>query len=235
MTLRVIGAALPRTGTVSLKVALERLCLGPCYHMSELILHPEGAPLWTAAAEGRPNWDVLLDGYRSTADFPACYFWRSLVDHYPAAKIILTTRDPESWVDSVLTTVGNPAHQTALIDSPLAPVLRAIHIEGVREQDRARMIEGFHAYQQAVRAALPADRLLVFSARDGWEPLCAFLGVPVPDEPYPNLNSRETLGDTLVNENGQAASFAELQGRIGAVISPPGTDQASGAASPLRG
>ena len=96
MALEVIGAGLGRTGTLSLKLALEHIGLGKCYHMSEMIAHLRThLPLWVAAAKGQPQWDAIFDGYRSSTDYPGCMFWRELVAKYPDAKVILTTRDPD--------------------------------------------------------------------------------------------------------------------------------------------
>ena len=105
MTLKVIGAGLGRTGTMSLKLALERLGLGPCYHMAELIMNPERTPLWIAAADGKPDWEAVFAGYSSTTDYPACLYWRELAAAYPNAKVILTKRDREKWFESTQATI----------------------------------------------------------------------------------------------------------------------------------
>lgn len=190
MALRVIGAALPRTGTLSLKVALELLGFGKCYHMAELILNPEHAPLWAAAPDRPEGLDPLWDRYQATTDFPGCTVWRQLADRFPDAKVILTRRSPDSWFESVSETVGQREHMEMMFASPVGPALKALDPFGADPTDRTAMVAAFERYGEEVRAAIPAERLLEFSAKDGWEPLCAFLGVPVPDVPYPRINDR---------------------------------------------
>jgi len=196
MALKVIGAGLGRTGTFSLKFALERLGFGPCYHMSEALASVRtSAPLWIEASRGAPDWDRLLEGYGSTCDYPACTFWRELADHYPDAKIILTTRNPDSWFDSVNATIFSRPHRETFSDGPLQEFFdRTVYADfGDQIEDRAFMTDYFRRWNERVIDEVPADRLLVYSAREGWEPLCAFLGVPVPEVPYPRVNSREEL------------------------------------------
>lgn len=197
MALEVIGAGLGRTGTLSLKLALEHLGLGPCYHMSEMLANLRShLPLWIEAAKGNPRWDTIFAGYPSTTDYPGCMFWRDLVAHYPEARVILTTRDPDKWFDSVSATIYSEPHRARFEGNPLMKEFFELTVFGDlgdRLGDRARMIEYFEAWNQAVINAVPADRLLVYAPGDGWEPLCGFLGVPVPAEPYPRVNSREEM------------------------------------------
>jgi hypothetical protein len=207
--MKVIGAGLGRTGTLSLKVALERLGFGPCYHMLEVFEHPDHVGRWTAAARGEAvDWDALFTGYRATTDWPACSFWRDLAAAYPEARVLLSVRDPERWYDSMRSTIhavfqrllsvpgdalpeggrpegGRPelARYREMID---AVVWRGTF--GGRFEDRAHAIDVFRRHADEVRRALPAERLLVYELGQGWEPLCAFLEVPVPDEPFPHLN-----------------------------------------------
>lgn len=203
--LEVIGAGFGRTGTLSLKVALERLGFGPCHHMLALFENPDGIRLWRKAARGESvDWDEVYRGYRSTVDWPGARFWCELAEHYPAAKVILSTRDPERWYDSALGTI----HRAAMDDSPPAsPVLaemRAMAREVVwdglfegRFTDRDHSLRIFNEHIEAVRGRLPANRLLVFEVAQGWEPLCEFLGKPVPDEPFPRRNRREEFDSLL--------------------------------------
>jgi hypothetical protein len=198
MALGVIGAGLGRTGTLSLKLALEHIGFGKCYHMSEMIANVRRhLPLWLASANGDPRWDAIFDGYRSSTDYPGCMFWRELTAEYPEAKVILTTRDPDKWFESVSATVMSPEHRQRLEGDPaMAEFFRLTVFAGDLEErlgDRARMVEYFNAWNQAVIDEVPGDKLLVYGAGDGWEPLCAFLGVPVPPEPYPRVNSREEM------------------------------------------
>ncbi|MCB2098759.1 MAG: hypothetical protein KDE05_14095, partial [Parvularculaceae bacterium] len=123
MTLSVIGAGLGRTGTASLKVALETLGLGKCHHMSEVFGSPEQTDLWVKAAHGAPDWPTIFKGYGSAVDFPTAAFWRELADYYPDAKIILSLRDPEKWYESTQETILSPAMAAGLEHLPFAPVV----------------------------------------------------------------------------------------------------------------
>lgn len=197
MALKVIGAGLGRTGTLSLKLALEHLGLGPCYHMSEMLAQIRAhLPLWMEAAKGKPQWDAIFAGYQSSTDYPGCMFWRELAAHYPDAKIILTTRDADKWFDSVSATIYSEPHRARFEGNPLMKEFFELTVFGDlgdRLGDRARMLEYFNAWNQAVIDEVPAGRLLVYAPGDGWEPLCRFLGVPVPEAPYPRVNSREEM------------------------------------------
>lgn len=197
MTLKVIGAGLGRTGTLSLKLALEHLDFDKCYHMSEMLAGiRQNVPLWIEAAKGHPDWDTIFSGYQSTTDYPGCIFWRELIAQYPDAKVILTTRDPDKWFESGAATVFSPEHRARFEGNPQMAEFFRLTVFGDLEQslgDRAKMVDYFNAWNQAVIDEVPADKLLVYRAGDGWEPLCAFLGVPVPPEPYPRVNSREEM------------------------------------------
>lgn len=199
MSLKVIGAGLGRTGTMSLKVALEQLGFGPCYHMVEVFANaPESFALWEAVARGEPDWEAVFAGYAATVDYPGCTFWRELVKHYPDAKVILTIRNPASWFDSVSKTIFGTYSRGAIAGSPAAPFFEnTVFADFDRERmdDESYMTGFFERWNAAVIAEAPADKLLVFEARDGWQPLCDFLGVPVPDKPYPRVNSREDWGN----------------------------------------
>ena len=192
MALKVIGSGLGRTGTYSTKLALQQLGLGPCHHMAEVFMHPETIPLWVAAGEGRPDWEAIFDGYAAMVDHPGCQFWRELMDYYPDAKVLHTVRDPDKWFDSTQATIFSPQNINRPMPEPMATFfgqLRAFY--GGDMADRAFMTGFFRRHTEAVVAGVPKDRLLVFEVADGWEPLCAFLGVPVPDTPYPRENTRE--------------------------------------------
>ena len=201
MALEVIGAGLGRTGTLSLKLALERIGFGKCYHMSEMLANVRAhLPLWIESAKGDPQWDAIFAGYRSTTDYPGCMVWRGLMAKYPGAKVILTTRDPDRWFDSVGATVFSPEHRARFEGNPMMEEFFRLTVFGDlgdRLGNRARMVEYFNTWNQAVIDEVPADKLLVYSAREGWEPLCAFLGVPEPPEPYPRVNSREEMTERM--------------------------------------
>jgi hypothetical protein len=198
MALKVIGAGLGRTATFSLKFALEHLGFGPCYHMSEVFAGGRrNVPLWLDAVQGTPKWDAIFAGYSSTTDYPACTYWRELADFYPDAKVILTVRDPDSWFDSVSETIFSEQMQRPLVGTPLETMMRGTIFDAFdgRAKDRAFMTDWFKRRNQQVIDALPPERLLVFSPKEGWTPLCSFLGVPVPDSPFPRVNSRDEMAE----------------------------------------
>ena len=201
MTLKVIGAGLGRTGTMSLKLALERLGLGPCYHMAELIMNPERTPLWIAAADGKPDWEAVFAGYSSTTDYPACLYWRELAAAYPNAKVILTKRDREKWFESTQATIFSDAMTARILGSPIEPFFRRTVWRdfGDRIHDRAFMTAYFDEHNAAVEGGFASKRLLVYDVAEGWGPLCEFLDVPVPDSPYPKVNSREEMQARMAN------------------------------------
>ncbi|MGW0805821.1 sulfotransferase family protein [Nonomuraea sp. NPDC002799] len=210
--MKVIGAGFGRTGTRSLKAALERLGYGPCYHMSTVIAEPYRVRQWLDVGEGRSrDWDTVFAGFQAALDWPASAYWRELAGHYPDAKVILTVRDPERWWDSVSATIFRSAaaerqrlplrrrivRRLVALRSPdfalyprMARATVMDHLFDGRIDDREHAIGVFERHVAEVRAAIPAGRLLVFESRDGWGPLCAFLGVPVPDEPFPQVNER---------------------------------------------
>ena len=196
MTLKAISAGYGRTGTMSLKLALEQLGLGPCHHMIEVIENGEKqVPLWNDALAGKPDFDAIYDGYSSAVDWPSAAFWKELADYYPDAKIILSSRSAESWYSSIsetiLATVWAPETWPPQATEWFTMVSKVLERSFGAAKTKDELIANFLAHEAEVKAAIPADRLLVHSAKDGWDPLCAFLGVPVPDGDYPRTNSKE--------------------------------------------
>ena len=233
--MEVVGAGFGRTGTLSLKTALEELGFGPCYHMVEVFAHPEHAPLWEAAWRGDlVDWEEILEGYEAAVDWPACAFYEQLMERYSDAKVILTVRDPERWYESTRSTIyGLRRLTTGPLPVRAAFALAGLFAPGVagtvrladrlvwegtfdgRFEDRAYAMEVFKRHNEAVRRRVPPERLLVFDAREGWAPLCEFLGVEAPDEPFPRLNEaremrRRLLG--LVALSAAAPALAVLTG-----------------------
>jgi hypothetical protein len=197
MALELIGAGLGRTGTLSLKVALERVGCGPCYHMIEVLRAPERARHWLEPApSGSHDWDAIFRGYRATVDWPAAAFWRELAARYPDAKVLLSLRDADRWYDSVMNTIYPVLTQATPDEVPetfreFQKMVYTLIVERTfqgRLTDRAHAKRLFEEHNRAVIEAIPASRLLVYEAGDGWEPLCRFLDVPVPDEDFPRLN-----------------------------------------------
>lgn len=205
MPLRVIGAGLGRTATFSVKFALEHLGLGPCYHMTEVFAGArKNVPLWLDVVNGKPDWDMIFDGYQSTTDYPACSYWRELTDYYPDAKVVLTVRDAASWFESVSETIFSEQMHASLAGSPVEAMMKGVIFNafGARVKDRAFMTGWFERRNQEVIDALPAERLLIYSPTQGWEPLCSFLGVPVPDDPFPRINSRDEISQNSREHGG---------------------------------
>ena len=195
MALGVIGAGFGRTGTNTLREALNQLGLGPCYHMYEAIQRPDHIAIWQAAAEGKlPDWDGLFEGFQSGVDWPVSRFWRELGEHYPEAKIILSERDPEAWFRSIDKTIFETWRLKKTPEEFVAirRMTKALIRDGVfggEIEDKDHVIKVFKKNSADVRATFGPDRLLVFDPHEGWEPLCAFLGVPVPDETFPHTNT----------------------------------------------
>jgi Sulfotransferase domain len=193
MPLKLIGAGLGRTGTLSLKLALEQLGFGPCYHMTEVLMEPSRGAGWVRAAEGHPDWNAIFTGFQSTVDYPGCAFWRDLAQFYPAAKVLLSVRSPQDWFDSTQQTIFSEEHNKPLVKSALSEFFAKTVFNpfGDRIHDRDFMIAAFERHNAEVAKAVPKNRLLVYEVTMGWPPLCKFLGVPIPDSPFPRVNSRE--------------------------------------------
>ena len=206
MTLSVIGAGIGRTGTTSLKLALEHLGMGPCYHMQEVLRNPSSAEHWVRAAQGEPmDWDDVFQGYNSTTDWPACDYWKELADHWPESKIILTVRDPEAWFASTQKTIFGPIATPPPGDqSPIARLMRAVTSRsfGGIMNDHDKAIAAFERHNASVRDEAPPDRFLVFEVGHGWEPLCRFLDVAMPSIPFPTANTSDDFQVKAESDDG---------------------------------
>lgn len=193
--LRVVGAGLPRTATRSLKQALELLLGGRCYHMHEVFTHLEDVPAWRAAIRGaEPDWRTFPPASNATVDWPASAFWRELSDAHPEAIVLLSTRSSaEEWWASADATVFGVLRKDELPEYgewlPMCQEL-AVRELGTDSDDAATAQAYYERHNAHVRALAPPDRLLEWKAGDGWEPICAALGAPVPDEPFPHTNTR---------------------------------------------
>ena len=210
MTIKVIGAGFGRTGTLSLKAALEQLGLGPCYHMLEVINRPENADAWYDAAQNQDgglaaDWDDMLAGYQSCVDWPAAYFWRPLSEHYRDAKVILTYRDEEAWWQSMSKTIlANMLRTDDEVTNPdrlrMRRMSRDLIVTKVFEnilEDREHVLAAYRRNIKEVTESVPKDRLLKFDVAEGWEPLCNFLGLAIPDTPFPRTNSTQEFQERL--------------------------------------
>jgi len=197
MTLTVIGSGFGRTGTMSLKDALEQLGFGPCHHMEEVFEHPEQVAHWQAFASGETvDWSAVFAGYSSQVDWPGAHVWRELAAAFPEAKVVHSVRPEESWWNSFSKTIGKffasyqqiqlPPHVRAMSDVMIEMVAQGTF--GGQFADRATALAAYNKRNEQVRATIPSERLLVFDVAEGWGPLCRFLDVPVPDSPFPHRN-----------------------------------------------
>jgi hypothetical protein len=189
MTLRVVGAGLGRTGTHSLKLALEQLLGEPCYHMVEVFEHPEHVALWQEAIDtGATDWEAVFDGYAAMVDWPGAAFWKPLAEQYPDSIVLLSWRDPDSWWKSASNTILELTRRIADVPEQAAfhRMVSALLASSERE-DEAKVM--FEAHNADVRASVPPERLIDWRTGDGWEPICAGLGLPVPSEPFPLTNT----------------------------------------------
>jgi hypothetical protein len=192
--IQVIGGGLGRTGTTSLKAALEQLLGGPCHHMFEVAVHQdEQVPMLRAALRGEDvDWTELLDGYRAVVDWPGVAFWRELIEQWPDALVLVSRRDFDSWYESASNTIfGFRGRETD--DDQFSAFLHELF--GARFtldlDDREAVRSCFEAHYAAVDEAIPAERRLDWTVTDGWAPICEALDLPVPDEPFPRLNTRD--------------------------------------------
>jgi hypothetical protein len=198
---KVIGAGFGRTGTLSIKAALEELGFGPCYHMSETHKNPDHRKVWGSAARGEPvDWREVLKGYEATMDWPWCTYYKELMRAFPDAKVLLSVRDPEEWYESTITTIYSMYKISRYISHGPAPVPAGggIGIWGDtfsgHFEDREQAIAVFERHNEEVVRHVPPERLLVYEAKEGWGPLCEFLGVGVPEGlPFPHLNGYATI------------------------------------------
>ncbi len=199
--LQVLGVGFGRTGTYTLKLALEQLGYGPCYHMAEEMAEPAHDALWGLALDGEvaPALD-LLAAYPAAVDWPALYLWRAARVRWPRLKVILTERDPASWYESAARTIVATMKQDVVPGDGVRPSHRALTRRmileatfGGRFDDRDHALAVYEVHREAVRKTVPAAQLLCFSVAEGWAPLCAFLGCAVPDAPFPRENSREAF------------------------------------------
>jgi hypothetical protein len=194
--LRVVGAGLGRTGTNSLKVALERLLGGRCYHMLELIERPGDTEHWERAAAGEPvDWQWLEGEFVATVDFPAAMFWRELLAASPGAVVLLSSRDSaQSWWESFARTIVQSLSKEVPADRPDWARRRAMNLSVLARltpdwRQQAEAIDAYERHNDEVRRTVPAERLIDWRPADGWEPICSVLGLAVPSAPFPHENT----------------------------------------------
>jgi hypothetical protein len=217
MSIELIGAGLPRTGTLTQKLALEELGLSPCYHWVNLLTDLDQVELWDRAMDGEVLWEQIFDEARSTADWPGGFFYRQLMEFYPQAKVLLSVREPESWERSFRETIW-----TLSFGETVMPLLSRARAQidprwqryltfvdrmfwgpqgtfAAGHSEPAQLIEQAIAHNEQVQRVVPAERLLVWQVTDGWEPLCEFLEVDVPDTPFPRANDRDTYLERVID------------------------------------
>ncbi len=193
MTLKVIGTGFGRTGTDSMREALDILGFGPCHHMHEVIAHEHQKQMWRAKVQGAPlSWEELFAGYQSCVDWPSAYYWSELVSVYPHAKVILTYRSAESWWASFEKTILAGLSKSTDPQSVGLALIRDKVFYG-KMNDKAHAMACYEANVKAIRETVPVARLLVHELGDGWVPLCAHLDVPVPAVDYPSSNNTEAF------------------------------------------
>jgi len=205
MGLSVVGAGFGRTGTASLKLALEQLGVGPCHHMSEVRGTPGQLEHWEAAATGQPvDWNQVFAGYGSAVDWPSATFWREITAFYPDAKVVLTVRPADRWWASFAGTIKTLLDDPAESPDPTIRRLRAMAHRVIADgslrgayDDREAAMAAFERHIATVTAAIPPERLLVFDVAEGWAPLCRFLDVPVPETAFPRTNSTEEFWEQI--------------------------------------
>src|SRR5918993_1022744 len=238
--MRVVGAGFGRTGTTSLKAALEELGFGPSYSLSEVFANPEHVGFWEAAgglAGEKVDWEGFLAGYGVAVDWPVCSFYEELMEAFPEAPVILTVRDPPEWYESTRSTIYELRRLTT---GPL-PVRASFAFAGLfvpgvagavrladrlvwedtfdsRFEDRAYAVEVFERHNEAVRQRVPPERLLVFDVREGWAPLCEFLGIEAPDEPFPHLNEAREMRRRLLGHVALSAAAPALAVLTGVAV-----------------
>ena len=236
--MKIIGAGFGRTGTTSLKAALERLGFGPSYRLTEVFKHPEHLAFWEAARRGeRVDWEGFFSGYGLAVDWPAFSFYGELMEAFPAAPAILTVRDPERWYESVRSTIyGIRTLSEGPAPMRLAFALAGFFTPGVtgiarladttlwdglfdgRFEDRSYAIEMYKRHNAEVKRRVPPERLLVYDVKEGWAPLCDFLGVEVPDEPFPHLNDTREMRRRLLGLVAASAAVPILVGAGGVAL-----------------
>jgi hypothetical protein len=203
MALEVIGAGLGRTGTLSLKLALQQLGLGPCHHMDYVIEHlPDQVPLWASAVKGKADWPTIFSGFKSAVDWPTASFYRELHMAYPQAKFVLTLRSPESWLASFSETIRKLLAARDKLPPPMQDWIAmgdaVLAKAGVTSDlDDAGLLRAFEAHTAAVKASIPAQQLLLFHVKSGWQPLCEFLGLPAPAGDFPRTNDQKEFWSNI--------------------------------------
>jgi hypothetical protein len=210
MSLRVVGAGFPRTGTKSLQQALEQILGGPCYHMVEVFEHLEHVPTWRDAVRGRPpDWNDFLSDYVAAVDWPASAFWRELSKANPDALIVLSVRDDAAtWWRSADETIFTVTRRTEYEHQEWLDFVRELLEARIGKpwDDRKKAMAAYERHNEEVRASAPAERLLEWNPREGWGPICAALGLELPGEAFPHVNSTKEWEERRTQEAEEQAA-----------------------------
>jgi hypothetical protein len=216
-SMRLIGAGLPRTATLTQKTALEMLGVGPCYHMVNVLADLDQVGLWMRALAGEAPWEEIFNGFQSTVDWPGGYFYKELMEVYPDALVLLSVRDPQTWAKSAHDTIWSVRHGESLMRllssawGEVDPKWRGFleMVDGLLWKEKGtlagghesmeQLAEGMVRFNEEVERTVPAERLLVWEPKDGWEPLCEALEVAVPDEPLPNVNDSQEFVERVID------------------------------------
>ena len=213
MSLSVIGSGFGRTGTTTLKLALEHLGFGPTHHMEEVLKDPPQVERWRAVAAGQHDWNTVFAGFNSQIDWPGAHWWRELAAAYPNAKVIHSVRSEDSWWNSFSNTIAKIV--AGYRQAPMPPHVRDMmeiadtsfmkETFGGNFMDKDTAIAAYRKRQADVVAGIPPERLLVFNVAEGWGPLCRFLGVAVPERPFPKANATEEFWQAVRGERPMSA------------------------------
>jgi len=208
--MKIIGAGFGRTGTMSLKAALNELGF-PCYHMDEIVLKPQNLRMWAAIADGAaPDFAKIFEGYEATVDYPVCNYYKELIQLYPEAMVLLSVRDADRWYESTANTIFRTRNLPFFVRHvmPFAKQYEKVtnglvwdKVFNGRFSSRDHAISVYNDHIADVKATVPPEKLLVYSVKEGWEPLCNFLGVSIPDKPFPNVNSRDQFKRIILVNN----------------------------------
>jgi hypothetical protein len=212
MTLQIIGSGFGRTGTMTMKQALGTLGFGPTHHMVEVMEHPEQLDHWKALFAGQSvDMKTAFAGYNSQVDWPGASVWQTSLAEFPDARVIHTERPEDDWWNSFNKTIGKffaltdtlemPPHFRDIFETMKSGLIQKTFTDFT---DRESAIAAYRLNNQKVREIVPADRLLVFNVAEGWDPLCRFLGVPVPADPFPHTHARAEFWDHFGGEPADA-------------------------------
>ena len=232
---QVIVAGMSRTGTKSIKQALEILYgnNARAYHMTEVLNQPKHLEIWSDLAFGRRQvsqqvWEQLLDGYIATTDMPCAFYFKELAEAFPNAKVVLTVRDESEWFESfcrLLVVVHRfqylrflpPLNRFWPYGTKLNQMVFGDRAFERSEPVREVFIEAYRQHNERVRQSIAPDRLLEFNVQQGWKPLCEFLELDVPQSDFPHSNAGIS-GPSKILGNAVRQSLRRLSRVVGVIF-----------------